>query len=337
MHNVAEQPTKRGHARASSRDIRPFPLAALRPYPKHFEMAIPELSTKEREELRSDIAEHGLEHPLDVWIEPDGQVTVLAGHERFLAIDALGWPTVECRVRHDLDAENKRDAYVIRDNLRRRHLTDSQRSAMAMRLIQIQGEGLMGSDYGAVVDEVTSELSISKPSVYARARVELAARETPEFGAVMKATDAGKVSLSTASWAAGLPPEDRNAVAAALLSAPPGKENKAVAVASREAHNRNTASEVSLNDDMSGSEPASVTHPASVRANVQAINSFEARLFKELSAHGRTVHWILGIMRRAAARMRGKDMAPITRFVREMVMVVGPMHELGVPDPGAED
>jgi ParB-like chromosome segregation protein Spo0J len=85
---------------------------------------IPAMTEDEYAQLKADIAEHGLHEPI---VLCDGQI--LDGRHRYRACLELG---IEPETRtYDGDAPL---AYVVSANIHRRHLTESQRSALAVEL-----------------------------------------------------------------------------------------------------------------------------------------------------------------------------------------------------------
>ena len=97
-------------------ELRPHPLADL----------FPLIEGQEFDDLVQDIAEWGVREPIT--ITPDG--FILDGRNRYRATQRLGW---DCpSVVTDLPAQAWA-AFVISLNIRRRHLTESQRAMVAAR------------------------------------------------------------------------------------------------------------------------------------------------------------------------------------------------------------
>lgn len=87
---------------------------------------LPELSAEEYEALKADIAERGVQVP----VELDEHGAIFDGHHRVRACQELGitdWPRV---VRAGLSDEEKIE-HALRLNVLRRQLTESQRAALA--------------------------------------------------------------------------------------------------------------------------------------------------------------------------------------------------------------
>lgn len=89
------------------------------------------------EELKDSIKEHGVLHPLIVWEMDNGKYTILSGHNRKKAYDALATETedkkykkIHCRVfrKHELD-ESKAQEIIIDTNWVQRELSLLERVA----------------------------------------------------------------------------------------------------------------------------------------------------------------------------------------------------------------
>jgi ParB-like chromosome segregation protein Spo0J len=92
----------------------------------------PLLQGDDFEALKADIAENGLIEP--IWLHPDGRIT--DGRNRFRACDALG---IEPRFRTyqgDL-SPMALVRFVISLNEKRRHLSSSQRAAVAVMATEV--------------------------------------------------------------------------------------------------------------------------------------------------------------------------------------------------------
>src|SRR5690606_33236568 len=92
---------------------------------------LPELSAEEYEALKADIAQRGVQVP----VEYDEDGNILDGYHRVRACRELGlddWPRV---VRRGLTEEQKVE-HALALNLHRRHLTREQRRELVVRLRQ---------------------------------------------------------------------------------------------------------------------------------------------------------------------------------------------------------
>jgi ParB-like chromosome segregation protein Spo0J len=110
-------------------EIRYVAPERLRPNPLN--SIFPDESEAYFEELSADISERGITDPLVA--KPDG--TLLTGHNRLTIAKRLGLPRVPVRyVQSGMTDETKEIEFVIKDNLLRRHLNDTQRMALYERL-----------------------------------------------------------------------------------------------------------------------------------------------------------------------------------------------------------
>lgn len=287
-------------------------VGSLKPHPKQMEFGIPRYTPQERTELSADMAANGLEHPID--ITPEG--VVLGGHERFLSARRLKWEFIDCRVRFDLDTEQKQHAFVLRDNLVRRHLSDSQRANMARQLvIVLGGDPARGGD--PVTKGAAEDAGVLPSEVTKRDQIAKAAKETPEFAAVEEAADAGEVHLSTAATAALLPREQRSEVVKDMLQKTGRDKNKALAKSTKRA--RQLAKETENGVEFWGSKtPATETHPKQSKANMKAIAVLERKLLAEESADEDTIEWFMAAVRTACAAAPGSDLETLSGFLYQV-------------------
>jgi N6-adenosine-specific RNA methylase IME4 len=103
------------------------PVAELRAHPQAGE--VPPLTPGEYEAVKADIAERGLQVPLEITTEG----VVLDGHARLQALRELGTDQFEARV---VAPENEL-AHILSAALIRRQLSASQRAALAIKLINL--------------------------------------------------------------------------------------------------------------------------------------------------------------------------------------------------------
>jgi ParB-like chromosome segregation protein Spo0J len=94
-------------------------ISSLKPHPKQGEM-FGDLNTIELKSLAEDMEANGLQNPIEIL--NDG--TIICGHQRVEAAKILGWKTIACWLRDDLEAlgENAVEARFIEDNLNRRQM-----------------------------------------------------------------------------------------------------------------------------------------------------------------------------------------------------------------------
>ena len=143
----------------------------------------------EFDELVADIREHGLHEPIVVFEDK-----ILDGRNRYRACEAAGLePTFTVYTGDDPVA------YVISLNLRRRHLSESQRAMVAAKLATLKLGDNQHSE-GLPIGRSSELLTVGERSV-ARAR------EVQEYGApeLIHAVEQGAVSVSAAADVAMLP------------------------------------------------------------------------------------------------------------------------------------
>lgn len=93
-------------------------------------------SDAESRALKLSLYKDGLQQPIH--IRPDG--TILSGHRRVQAAIDLGWDTIECIVRIDLEKKGPKacEAFLISDNLQRRHLDKLAQARAVKRLVELE-------------------------------------------------------------------------------------------------------------------------------------------------------------------------------------------------------
>lgn len=121
----------------------------MKPFHKLAEL-FPLMEGEEFEELKKDIAENGLLHP--IVLHPDG--SILDGRNRYLACLAVG---VE-PIYETWSGTGSLLAFVISQNIRRRQMTASQRAALAVEILPVweaeakerqRSAGAQGGKFGA--------------------------------------------------------------------------------------------------------------------------------------------------------------------------------------------
>lgn len=129
-------------ARPEEPEVISVPIDWLLPHPLQDQMFSP-LSPHEFDAFVQDIARRGLQVPLDVLpVNAAGlpEWTIVAGHQRLRAAQALGWTKIKVRVRHDW-AEKSAAAIedeLISDNFVRRQLSRLQQAKCMLRLFEIE-------------------------------------------------------------------------------------------------------------------------------------------------------------------------------------------------------
>ncbi len=167
----------------------------------------PMMSESELSDLADDIQKNGQREP--IWLL-SGQI--LDGRNRYRACQAVGIEPIT------LDYEGDDPlAFVVSLNLKRRHLTESQRAMVAASLETLEhGQRAdLARDANLHVSPVTREqaadmLQVSPRSVATAAKIE---RESPT--PVAEAVRAGVMSLNLAAKVAELPEAEQEIVAAA--------------------------------------------------------------------------------------------------------------------------
>jgi hypothetical protein len=151
-------------------------------------------------ELRADVMKHGVREP--IWIY-EGQI--LDGRNRYRAASSQG---VEFEVREYLGDDPV--GFVVSLNLHRRHLTESQRAAVAAKLANMPAH--RPCDKSANLQTSQSDaaklLNVSTRSVASAKKViEEAAPE------LVQAMDEGRASVSAAASLLSLPKEEQAVIA----------------------------------------------------------------------------------------------------------------------------
>lgn len=166
----------------------------------------PMLDGSAQDALRSDIQQHGIRQPVILFAG-----RILDGRNRFMAARDLGlkFPAADF-VGTDVEARD----YVLSTNLHRRHLTESQRAAVAAKLANMkQGERtdlhLSANLPKVSQSEAADMLSVSERSV-------TTAKKVIEQGApeLVAAVEQGAVSVSAAAIVSCLPKDEQAAVVA---------------------------------------------------------------------------------------------------------------------------
>lgn len=193
-----------------------------------YSLMFPAMSESELKELTEDIDRNGLQCP--IWIDEDG--FVLDGRHRYAACQALGFePDVKKFV--SVDEEDKL-RFVVSQNLKRRHLSTSQRAMIAASMAesfealakarQESTQAKSGEKVGSNVvenlpppsvgksrDQAGAALNVSGKSVDMAKKV--TAKAAPE---VAEAVRNGTLAVSRAAKIADLPVEEQ----AAAITAP---------------------------------------------------------------------------------------------------------------------
>lgn len=167
----------------------------------------PMMSEAEIDDLARDILENGQREP--VWMY---QGQVIDGRNRMAACERIGRPP---SMREFVGTDDELLPFVISLNLKRRHLSESQRAMVAANIATMRHGGDRVSEQAANLPvatqaEAAEMLNVSERSVRTAAKVR---DEAPLE--VVQAVQAGAMSVSLAAEVADLPPEVQEVVAAA--------------------------------------------------------------------------------------------------------------------------
>lgn len=169
----------------------------------------PMLDAAGQDALRADVREHGVREPVILF---SGRI--LDGRNRYMAARDLG---LEFPVADFDGTEADALSYVLSTNLHRRHLTESQRSAVAAKLANMKPGNPDFSNPANLPDrtpavsqaQAADMLNVSERSV--RTAKSVIDHGTP---ALVAAVDQGDVSVSAAAAVATLPVHEQAALVA---------------------------------------------------------------------------------------------------------------------------
>lgn len=170
-----------------------------RPIPAHpYADIFPMLDRDQYAELVEDVRSHGLREPVILY---EGQI--LDGRNRYRACKDAG---VDCRFEPYTGDDPL--SLVISLNLKRRHLSESQRAMVAAKLANLDLGGNQHSE-GLPIGRASEMLNVGERSV-ARAK-DVRARGSAEL---QEAVERGEVSVSAAADVATLPQEKQREIVA---------------------------------------------------------------------------------------------------------------------------
>ncbi|MDB5309431.1 MAG: ParB domain protein nuclease [Gemmataceae bacterium] len=206
--------------------IESWPLDRLKPHPRQAAL-FGDTTEEEIRTLAEDLRRHGLQHPVEAL--PDG--TLVCGHRRVAAAQLLGWDEIRVRIRADLAADPAAaETRLIQDNLMRRQLSPLAvaRCYLGLRHLVAARPGgrLPDAARGDVRDLVGRQLGLSGRhldrllAIVERCPVE-----------VQFAVERHDLPIAVAGKVAGLRPEQREAVGAAIRSGVDPRQAVAQAVA----------------------------------------------------------------------------------------------------------
>jgi protein gp37/ParB-like chromosome segregation protein Spo0J len=150
--------------------------------------AFPTMTDAVFAELRADIAQNGLHHPIIVFEEQ-----VLDGWHRYRACQEVGVPVRTQQFEGDEAAARK---FVVSANLMRRHLDASQRGMVGARLAQIPHGGDRKSDQDVILrlEDAADLMNVSEKTI-SDSRTVLASGDTELINKV----ESGEQSASSAA------------------------------------------------------------------------------------------------------------------------------------------
>ena len=180
-----------------------------------FRALIPPLTPEERQQLKRNIEREGVLDPLKVW-----NGTILDGHNRLEICDELG---IKYYVQEVPDIRSREHAkiWIIKNQLGRRNLNESQRAMLAADLKKVYagparermtaGKANPGPncDEGRADEQAARDMNVSRMSVHRAEKVKTDG--TPELQAAVMS---GDVSVSAAAEVAGLPENEQRATVA---------------------------------------------------------------------------------------------------------------------------
>lgn len=153
----------------------------------------------EFDDLVSDIRTHGIREP--IWLY-DGQI--IDGRNRYRASAVAG---ADCPMREYLGDDPA--AFVVSLNLKRRHLSESQRAMVAAKLANLEDGQRSDMVQGTSIEGASHLLNVGRASVE-RART-VQRDGAPEL---RQAVEQGKVSVSAAADVATKPHEEQREIVA---------------------------------------------------------------------------------------------------------------------------
>jgi ParB-like chromosome segregation protein Spo0J len=159
----------------------------------------PLLANGELNQLADDIAENGLSSPITIY---EGKI--LDGRNRYRACQIA-------EVTPKFEEYKGKDplAFVVSHNLHRRHLTESQRGAVATKLATLKNGQKQASSIGlaATQQQAAEMLNVSVSTLKRASRVEK--QGAPEL---IKAVESGEIKLGAAETILTLPKSEQAAL-----------------------------------------------------------------------------------------------------------------------------
>jgi site-specific DNA-methyltransferase (adenine-specific) len=134
--------------------------------------------------LAVSILSNGLLNPLTVVREPDGQIILLAGYRRLLAVKKLKWDEVETNTLEDLN-QLQREEIELEENIQREDLPWKEAIAANKRLADLRRE-----IYGETFEEAADHANLSRGQLWEDAALAEALEEFPELAESKNKTQA---------------------------------------------------------------------------------------------------------------------------------------------------
>ncbi len=171
----------------------------------------------EFDDLVSDVARHGLNQSIDIF-----QGKILDGRNRYRAAEAAGID-IEARHLRYFRPELHGDPldYVLSQNLRRRHLNESQRALLGAQIANLAPGRPAETAQNCAVSQTAAAERVNVSRRLVQSATTVRERAAPE---IVRAVQRGRLSISAAALAARLSP-DRQALVAERAEA--GDQNAA--------------------------------------------------------------------------------------------------------------
>lgn len=145
-----------------------LPLEQVRPHPQNVRRTLRGI-----DELAESIKSEGLHQPVVVAPDGDEAYVVVLGHSRRAAVAELGWDTIPCLVRADLDTEEKVLSAMLAENCARNDLTLVEEGDAFQRLLDLEmPAAAVAKRAGRSKKQVTDRVSVAGQSEKVRTAVE---------------------------------------------------------------------------------------------------------------------------------------------------------------------
>lgn len=165
---------------------------------REFDELCPALSSDEERLLEQSLLADGCLHSIVLWANHDS--TILDGHNRYRLCKKHGLKFTTKSIK--VDSRDDAKAWIIRTQIGRRNLSESQRATLAAKLVNSHS----GGDHRANLHpEITAEKAAEEFNV--SERLVKSAKKVIEHGAkpLQKAVESGEIAVSAAAAVAELP------------------------------------------------------------------------------------------------------------------------------------